>query len=337
MRSYCFNDGKIVLLDKVLPVCKKGGVIFKPLVMGICRSDIKLLHRSKKENISVIPGHEAIGIIYESRSPLLKKNELVALSPLIACGHCISCQHGQSIYCSSRNLIGFTRDGSFTDYMVFEEADLKADILHHISGVDEDAAIFAEPLGTCLEGIKRLQLGNQKRSVCIIGGGTMGRLAAIALTSLNVCNECVMIESHMGRSKNNRGLNSQIFLGTAEQVKDKTNNKKYDIVWVATSSKKAQKDAFKYVRPGGRVLFFAGIGKNDKMQISHHQIHYQGVSITGTHGVSAEMFTRSLQLLKNKTVNCSQLITKSFGFDNISRAFYQAQKKKHFKIILRKG
>ena len=102
----------------------------------------------------------------------------------IVCGRCDMCLSGLSTHCRQRSVLGIlNHDGAFADYVR-----LPAVNLHAVpASVDDDQAVFVEPLAAAFQVTK--QLGPQGRSgavegrrwITVLGDGRLGLLVAQVL------------------------------------------------------------------------------------------------------------------------------------------------------------
>lgn len=124
------------------PMPPNNGVVLEVLASGVCRSDwhgwqghdptIELPH---------VPGHEMAGRIVEV-GPEVRRHrvgELVTVPFCCGCGRCAQCLAGQTQVCDLDIQPGFTRWGSFAEYVALPHADLNLVTLP----ADSDAVAMA--------------------------------------------------------------------------------------------------------------------------------------------------------------------------------------------------
>jgi alcohol dehydrogenase len=98
----------------------------------------------------------------------------------VVCGRCDLCVAGLSSHCRNRTVVGIqNRDGAFADYVR-----LPAVNLHVLPGsVDNDQAVFVEPLAAAFQVLKQIKLDGRKW-VTVLGDGRLGLLVAQVLQSV---------------------------------------------------------------------------------------------------------------------------------------------------------
>jgi alcohol dehydrogenase len=129
MRAAVYREfGKSLSLEKVPdPSPGELGLVIKVEATGLCRSDwhgwmghdpdIKLPH---------VPGHELAGVVAEVGKGVRRwhKGERVTLPFVCGCGECPECASGNQQVCEHQSQPGFTRWGSFAEYVAVDYADL---------------------------------------------------------------------------------------------------------------------------------------------------------------------------------------------------------------------
>ena len=99
----------------------------------------------------------------------------------VVCGVCVLCKGGLSTHCRARSVLGLHgRDGCFAERFTLPLANLS----EVPKGVDDDAAVFAEPLASVIHAAQMLRIEG-KPYVTVIGDGVGGLLAAQVMAKLN--------------------------------------------------------------------------------------------------------------------------------------------------------
>lgn len=143
---------------------------------GICASDVDgVASRSPRRTPPLVMGHEFTGKVLAAGGSLGEHlvGARVAVNPQVTCGDCIWCRAGAENICAYRELIGGTRPGGFAQFV-----SVPVRCLHPLS--DEapgEAAIFSEPLATCVHALA-LSGARFADTAVVLGGGAIGVLAA---------------------------------------------------------------------------------------------------------------------------------------------------------------
>lgn len=174
MKAAVFESiGKPLTIEDVKePEPGKDGVLIEVGRCGICGSD---LHMTEDPMFGVtagtVLGHEFAGEVVAVGPEVdnLKTGDLVSISPLRGCGHCLRCLSGQPAWCDNMQLDG----GGYA-----ELAQVTARQCRKLP-VDvslEDGAL-AEPLSVALHGVNLSAITPGAR-VLVIGAGPIGLGAA---------------------------------------------------------------------------------------------------------------------------------------------------------------
>lgn len=110
---------------------------------GVCRSDWHAWRGHDPVPLPIIPGHEFAGVVEAVGAGVtgFEPGERVTAPFVNGCGHCEWCRHGDAQVCPNQTQPGFTRDGSFAQYVVVEAADTNLVRLPDAVGFDAAAAL----------------------------------------------------------------------------------------------------------------------------------------------------------------------------------------------------
>ena len=111
--------------------------------IGLCGTDFALTTGTLGLNVwPIIPGHEVVGMVTESRSEQFQVGDPVALDPLISCGTCPACRQGHPQWCAQVGVIGVVRHGGAREELVLAA--------HHWvrlpAAMPIEAAVLVEPV-----------------------------------------------------------------------------------------------------------------------------------------------------------------------------------------------
>lgn len=190
MRALRF-DGSSVILDRAWrePVCAPGEAIVRPLLTGVCSSDTEIA--SGITDFAGVMGHEFVGVVESVNIPgdapayLRDKKALVGKRVVgsinIVCGHCDMCKRGLSTHCRHRTVLGVSgRDGVMAERFTIPLTNLYA----VPNGVDDDHAVFAEPLAGALHAAQMFKVEG-KPYITVLGDGKLGLLTVQVMARLN--------------------------------------------------------------------------------------------------------------------------------------------------------
>ena len=151
-------------------------------VAGVCDTDLQLARGYL--GFRGIPGHEVVGEVLEADDPRWRGRRVVA-DINAGCGACAECRERGGHHCAARTVLGIVgRGGALAEELVVPERCLVA----VPDSVDDDRAVFAEPLAAALH--VRDALGDATRAI-VVGDGKLGLLTALALARAGVATTLV--------------------------------------------------------------------------------------------------------------------------------------------------
>ncbi len=169
------------------PACPEGYAIIRPTRVGIGASD-RAIAASTNGHPAITLGREFVGVVEEvapasghaSRGKDFVGKRVVG-SVTVVCGKCDMCTGGLSNHCRERKILGVRGiDGCFADAFA-----LPISNLHVVpDAVDDDAAVFAEPLAAAVQAMHHVRIEG-KPFITILGDGPVGLLSAQLFSRLN--------------------------------------------------------------------------------------------------------------------------------------------------------
>lgn len=321
---------KLKVEDVPMPSCGDDDIIIKVRACGICGSDLRNIeHGNARIKFPAILGHEISGEIFQKGKNIYSFNigDRVALGADIPCNSCHYCLEGNCNHCHENFAIGHQYPGGFAQYIkVDKNVWDKGPFVFLPDTVSFEDAALAEPFACAINGIEKLP-NKSKETLVIIGAGVLGSIFA-QLGKVFGYKKIYLIDK--GKKKllfiQSQGIIADDFFIFEENVADKINNvtngKGADAVIVACSALEAQDLSLKIVGKGGAINFFAGLPKTTKpTPISINDIHYNQISLVGSHGSTPRQFSKAIQFIADKKIKPNQLITHRVSLNNISDAF----------------
>lgn len=169
------------------PMLAAGEVLIRPTRMGVCATDLELAKGYM--GFAGVLGHEFVGVV-ESLGPGGDKAWLgrrVVGEINCVCGACDMCRSGLKEHCRSRTVLGIAgRDGCFAERFALPAANLHA----VPDNVDDDAAVFVEPLAAAYQILRQLTIQGRPY-ITVLGDGRLGLLCAQVLSKLNATVRCI--------------------------------------------------------------------------------------------------------------------------------------------------
>ena len=171
--------GRVVVRDAPAPPPPgRGQVILHPAYVGICGTDLLVLHGRHAVSPPLVIGHEVAGIVGQVGAGVedLAPGDRVALNPVTPCGECPRCRRGAFNICDRAQVIGFRLPGAAQTALT-----VPARQLHRLpEALRLDQAAMAEPMAVAVHAVATLP---DLEKVLVIGGGTIGLCIVSVLTA----------------------------------------------------------------------------------------------------------------------------------------------------------
>lgn len=293
---------------------------------GICGSDLHYYRHGGFGTIvlkePMVLGHEIAGEIVALGQDVstLRTGQRVAVNPSLPCGSCIYCQKGQQNHCYDMRFYGSAMrmphvQGAFVQHLV-----AKASQCHVIAdGIAMEDAAFAEPFSVALHAISRAGSLAGKR-VLVTGCGPIGVLAIVAahfhgareIVATDVSGFTLATAQHMGAA---RIVN---VAATPDGMAEFKANKGYfDIMIEASGNESALRTGLECLKPRS-ILLQLGLGGD--ISIPQNLIVSKEIDMRGSFRFHEE-FALAVELINNRRVNFTPLLTAVIPVDEAVRAF----------------
>lgn len=131
MRAAVYTEfrGDIAVRSVPKPSAPPGGVLIAVKATGVCRSDWHGWSGHDEDiaehGLPFVPGHEVAGVVAEVGHGVAKfaVGDRVAIPFILSCGKCGYCVRGKPTVCSAQEQPGFTRWGSFAEFVSIPRAE----------------------------------------------------------------------------------------------------------------------------------------------------------------------------------------------------------------------
>jgi len=334
------QPGKLEIREVRTPECPAGGVLVKVKACGICSSDAKMVTNGHRAlNYPRILGHEVAGVIEQSRTNAFKEGSRIQIAPGLRCGKCSYCLKGMDNLCPYRQILGFTQNGGFAQYIAIPIEDGIVGSLNIIpDAVSYNHATLAEPLACCINAQNKINI-TKNDTVLIIGAGPLGLLHALVAKLKGV--EHILIsepQTHRRKTAIHTWADTVIDPGAdnmTEKVMTATHNKGVDALIFACSQLGINDTLIKLLAPAGRVSIFSGIASQfSQSSIDFNQIHYNEFFISGAYGCTADQNRKAMDLISSEPRLAQELITHRVNLDSIHQGIEYTASQKGLKTIV---
>ena len=219
-------------------------------------------------------------------TPDFRPGDRVQVAPGLRCGRCRFCLAGVDNQCRNREILGFTRDGGFAQYITIPlQGALVGALVALPPAVTFETATLAEPLACCIHAQQRVSLGDGD-TVLIVGAGPLG-LLHLALARRRSARRIFVAEVDAGRRgfALNHGAD-QIFDpardAVDEQILEATGGDGVDVLILACSGRGFDPELARAMAPAGRVVLFSGLpGPPLSVMPDANLVHYHEWTLAG--------------------------------------------------------
>jgi threonine dehydrogenase-like Zn-dependent dehydrogenase len=326
MKAAAFADpGSIEIIEAQTPELPPGWVRLSVASVGICGTDLHLLHGMMGDRRGIQPGHEVSGIIeHVGDGVALQSGTRVAVEPAHGCGECHHCQSGFPNRCAKLTLFGVTTNGGMADLLA-----VPAQCLHPIAAdVSLTMAALCEPLAVCLRAARLADIGPGDR-VAILGAGSIGLVAIVAARAAGA-EEVYITARHPHQQALAQAMGADRVFANGRDAAAALGNENVDVV-IETVGGEADTltEAIYLARPGGTIAMlgaFAGTPEVPAFVFMAKELRLVGSNCYGHDGPHGD-FALATQLAQKYQDDLLPLVTHTFALDQVAEAFATAEDK----------
>jgi alcohol dehydrogenase len=315
--------GPITVQEVPIPSVPDNGVLIHVVATGVCRSD---WHGWKghdgdviEHGLPIVPGHEFSGVVAKvgRQTRRFQVGDRVAIPFILSCGNCRYCtgenkKKKQPTICAQQEQPGFTRWGSFAEYVAVPRADRN---LRHLP--PKVSFLQAAALGCRFTTAYRavLQQGELQagQSVAIFGCGGLG-LSCVQMAASKQASQIIAVDisplalekaktlgaTHtilvLAAKSQSAKLQSQDPKDIAEQVANLTSSQDgADLTVDAAGFASTRESAVYATRPGGRMVQ-VGL-PHTPPKIPMGLVAGRELTILGSHGFDAQDLPDLLEMI----------------------------------------
>jgi 2-desacetyl-2-hydroxyethyl bacteriochlorophyllide A dehydrogenase len=298
------EPGSSAVLEWPDPAAPKGEALVRPLLAGMCGTDLELIDGSIDPayvRYPLVLGHEWVGE-FVSESGLGTAGTRVVVEGIVPCNQCEACTRGATNLCGIYDEIGFTRSGA-----IAERISVPASLVHQLNDdVDIRDAVFVEPMAVVWRALSRIALRPGLR-VAVVGDGTIALLAAHLVQLFEPLKTTVI-----GRREEQRDL--ALRAGADEFLTD-TPDSSFDHVIEAAGNANAVKSAIEHCARGGIVILLGLPPHGTTVEISPDDLVNNDVIIQASFSYTRAAFADVVARLNAGALRPSFLITHRFTLE----------------------
>jgi L-iditol 2-dehydrogenase len=330
MRAAVYRGDSEVSVDEVAtPQIGAGEILIRVEACGVCHTDLKKI----EYNLLTPPriyGHETAGVVAAVGHGVTKyqPGDRVIVFHHIPCGTCFYCQRKLYAQCPVYKKVGVTAGfepagGGFAQYVRAMDWIVERGVEKIPPGVPFETAAFVEPVNTCLKAVE--QCDPQRDDVVLVQGqGPIGLLFTMLL-KLRGCT-IVTTDTIPLRRELSKQCGAHFALdprteNVAEKLRELTEGRGGDMVFVATNVKGLVEEAIASTRPGAKIMLFAQTSDKERIELSGASICVAERSLLGSYSASVDLQAESADLVFSGKLPVHLLISHCVPLDKIGFAF----------------
>jgi len=326
MRAAVLHKPLDMRLEEVeIPEIGPMDVLVRMRAVGVCGSDVHYFLHGRAASFVVtkpiILGHECAGDIAEVGSKVqnLEVGQRVVIEPGFTCGRCNYCRGGRYNLCRNVRFYGTPPyDGAFSEY-----AAAPAENVYPLpDNVSYEEGAMIEPLAVGMMAARRGSVTIYDK-VAILGAGPIGQMALRAVKAQGVL-EMYVTDVIGYRLEHAERAGATVVINPAEEdvverIMDLTGGEGVDVVIEASGAVDAVRQAFKMVRPGGRVVL-VGIFPSVEIEVPLAETITKELDVLGVFRY-ANIFPTAVRCVSSGRIEVKSLITHKFPLERIVEGF----------------
>ena len=311
------GPNRIEASQVLLPSVGLGEALVKVEACGFCGSDINIVagtHPRAQAPLTI--GHELSGTIVElaEGDPSFAVGDLVTTYPLISCGVCHACTHGNPHVCRQLKLFGFDVDGGMAEFVKLPIASL----MKLPAGMPPHIGALIEPLAVAVHGVDRFPTAEAEVAV-ILGAGPIGLLTALVAKARGI--GTVLISDVLpSRLKLAESIGLNPVAAGAElrvRVMELTGNNGADVVYECAGHPSSAREMTAIARSRGTIVNL-GVFKKP-VEVDMQAINFKEIKIIGSRVYERRDFANALDMAMHLPLD--PIISAQFPLSDVSDAF----------------
>jgi S-(hydroxymethyl)glutathione dehydrogenase/alcohol dehydrogenase len=324
--------------DFEMPAISADEVLIKVKACGVCHTDYKVIEGRIPSRMPAIIGHEVSGSIEEvgnGQRGAFKAGDAVIVGTRYRCGRCQYCIAGRENLCRNRpnpsslnrtdgkeiyrwNVGGFAQYLALPGYMVFK--------LPVGLSLDE-ASIVGCRMTTAYNAVKNSAEIKPGDSALVIGCGGVGLntiqflrcFGAYPIIAVDILDQKLKAAKRFGAT-HTINASKEDPVKAARDITDGGVSKSFE----ALGNVKTSDQIIQATRPGGTATIIGGLGKVP-FTISDASFTMQEIKIAGVALRRPTDVIEVLQMVRDKRVDVSGLVSKRYRFEEINDAFHDLE------------
>ena len=297
---------------------------------GFCGSDINIVagtHPRAKAPLTL--GHELSGRIVQIKTTgsLFAIDDRVTTYPLISCGLCYACTHGNPHVCRNLRLYGFDVDGGMAQFVKLPVASL----MKLPDGMPARIGALIEPLAVAVHGVSRANLEKVELAV-VLGAGPIGLLTALVAQARGIpqviISDVLPARKEFAESLGLRAVDAGENLH--QLVMDVSNQNGADLLFECAGHPSSALEMTSLVRSRG-VIVNLGVFKKP-VKVDMQAINFKEIELLGSRVYERRDFQAAIDLANHLPIE--RIVTHAYSLHDVTAAFEQFRSGEVCKVMI---
>jgi 2-desacetyl-2-hydroxyethyl bacteriochlorophyllide A dehydrogenase len=319
--------------EVLLPEISDGEALIEVEACGFCGSDLNIvagIHPRAKAPLTL--GHEVSGRILDIRSTSreLTPGDRVTAYPLLSCGRCHACTHGNPHVCRELRLFGFDVDGCMAQYVRLPVESL----IKLPEAMPPHIGALIEPLAVAVHGIARASL-QDVRLAAVLGAGPIGLLTALVAQASGI-EHVVISDVRSSRLRLAQELGLEAVHAEEElytHLMDRSDKNGADIVYECAGHPSSAREMTTLLRPRGTIVNLSVF--KEPVAIDMQAVNFKELEIVGSRVYERKDFQMAVDMAMHLPLE--RIVTHSFPLLEVTAAFERFSTGEACKVVILPG
>jgi threonine dehydrogenase-like Zn-dependent dehydrogenase len=331
MRAVVVGDVDHVTVNDVAAPEPGHATLVAPEVLGLCRTDLKIVSGAIPVSYPRVLGHEMVGrVVRPGTNGRIAEGTRVLVDPAVSCGRCRLCRADRSHLCPAGALMGREVDGVFAELVAVDDTQLHP-VPEHLSV--REAALL-QVLGTCVHAQTLIDVV-PGQTAAVIGLGVSGLLHVQLLRARGV-EHVVGITRSAWKRRLAEELGATATAGPAAAralIDELTGGTGVDLVVESAGVGATFRQAVELAAIGGGVLVF-GIISSPPDGMDWYELYYKELDIVNARAARPRDYAQGVALAASGAVQLAPLWSRGVTLDDAPEAFALARADDTLKVTL---
>jgi L-iditol 2-dehydrogenase len=312
------GEGNLALQEIAEPRLGPDDVLIRIRAVGVCGTDVSILHGSYRTTTPIVIGHEFSGEIADIGSAVSTwkvGDRVVVENTAGACGTCELCRTGKPHICPHKRAYGTDSHGAMAELSSFHQGALHR-IPDNVS--DEDAAL-AEPLVVVNHALLERGSIAPGATVVVLGAGAIGLLSVQVAKAVGAA---TVILAGTRKDATRLALGATIGANRtvdvdAEDLRaviaELTSGRGADVVVEASGSPRAAAESVHLVARAGQIIVVGLTGA--PVSLDWDVAVFKDIDVRFSKSSTYMSWVRALQMIASGAVSTAPLITHRFPLE----------------------